>query len=114
MDDSVVSKVGERFSRKIHEASVKDLAGMLILNTIKESASPMSAYDLIGLIHLKYGVLLGSGMVYPILSSFERDELTETKLHKSPRKKKVYTITSKGDAVLQLMKACYQNILKDL
>ena len=67
MDSSVNSEVEEELSKKIHEACVKDLAGMLILNTIQESTSPMSAYDLIGLIHQKYGVLLNSGMVYPII-----------------------------------------------
>ncbi len=58
----------------------------------------MSGYDIIGLVHKRFNVLVSSGTVYSLLYSLERDGLVMADMDK---RKRVYTLTSKGEQTLE-------------
>jgi DNA-binding PadR family transcriptional regulator len=57
----------------------------------------MSGYDVISWIHKKFNVLVSSGTIYSLLYSLERDELIEGKWN---QRKRVYTLTTKGEETI--------------
>jgi len=111
MEKSADAETDRETLREIREKCVKDLVAMIALETVKEGLSPTGPYDIIGLIHEKYRVLLSPGALYPLLTSLQKRGLIEGK---QTKRKKVYTITDKGKAALQLMATTYQDILKNL
>ena len=54
----------------------------------------LSGYDVIGLIHQKFGILLSSGTVYSLLYSMERDGMLKGVWNS---RKRVYGLTEKGE-----------------
>jgi DNA-binding PadR family transcriptional regulator len=69
---------------------------MLILGELQEK--PLSGYDIIGLIHKRFNVLVSSGTVYSLLYSLERDGLI---LAAVDSRKRVYNLTDKGKKTLE-------------
>ena len=57
--------------RKIHERTVKSFLDIFILAEVSDR--PLSGYDLVGLIHKKFNLLMSSGTIYSILYSLERE-----------------------------------------
>jgi len=53
----------------------------------------MSGYDIIGLIHKRFGILVSTGTVCSLLYSLERNSLIKGVQN---RRKRVYTLTEKG------------------
>ena len=65
---------------------------IILLRELRDGS--LSGYDLIGLIHDKFGVLFSSGTIYSILYSLERDGLVAGIQQK---RKRVYAVTEKGE-----------------
>ncbi|MDG6221765.1 MAG: PadR family transcriptional regulator [Candidatus Bathyarchaeota archaeon] len=86
------SKIVEKLRRR----TIKTFMDMLILGELQEK--PLSGYDIIGLIHKRFNVLVSSGTVYSLLYSLERDGLVAADLDS---RKRVYTLTDKGKKTLE-------------
>jgi DNA-binding PadR family transcriptional regulator len=71
---------------------IKDFLDIIILAELRKSSS-LSGYDVLDLIHKKFGVLISSGTVYSALYSMERRGLIEGELTEG---KRVYKLTEKG------------------
>jgi len=69
---------------------------MLILGALQEK--PLSGYNIIGLVHRRFDVLVSSDTVYFILYSLERKRLVNATLE---NRKRVYTITYQGAQTLE-------------
>jgi DNA-binding PadR family transcriptional regulator len=69
---------------------------MLILAELQNK--PLSGYDIIGLIHQRFNVLVSSGTVYSLLYPLERKGLVTADLE---TRKRVYTLTDKGKQTLE-------------
>ena len=78
--------------KKMHRRIVKSFMDILILAELRNS--PMSGYDVIAYIHNKFGILVGSGTVYSLLYSMERDGLIRGIW---ARRKRVYELSEKGE-----------------
>jgi DNA-binding PadR family transcriptional regulator len=62
----------------------------------------ISGYDLITLIHRKFGITISSGTVYSALYSLERANLIKGTLD---NRKRLYTLTDKGKEALQTLRS---------
>jgi len=82
--------------KKMHRRIVKSFLDVLVLAELRKSV--MSGYDIIGFIHNKFGMLVSSGTVYSLLYSMEREELIEGKWN---QRKRVYTLTEKGEETIK-------------
>jgi len=69
---------------------------MLILAELQQK--PLSGYDIIGLVHRRFNVLVSSGTVYSLLYSLERKGLVTADMD---QRKRVYTLTEKGEQTLE-------------
>lgn len=83
---------------ELHERLVKSFMDIIVLTKLRESNDPMSGYDIIRFIHKKFHTLVSSGTVYALLYSMERDGLIEGR---SISRKRVYTITEKGEKTIE-------------
>ena len=90
--DLMVSKIVENLRRR----AIKTFMDMLILSELREK--PLSGYDIIGLVHKRFNVLVSSGTVYSLLYSLERKGLVTADLD---NRKRVYTLTDKGAETLE-------------
>ena len=86
------SKIVEKLRRR----TIKTFMDMLILGELQEK--PLSGYDIIGLIHKRFNVLVSSGTVYSLLYSLERKGLVAADME---HRKRVYTLTEKGEQTLK-------------
>ncbi len=71
----------------------------------------MSRYRPKAIIHVKFGVLLSRGSIYPVLDSLVRKGLIQ---EKKIMRKKLYTTTEKGFFHLNATLDAYKNFLKFL
>ena len=78
---------------------VKSGKELLILSMILEH--PMSGYDLIKKIFFKTSVLLGQGSVYPILYSFEEEDILKVEYERGDMRTKMYHVTPHGREIAQ-------------
>ncbi len=77
---------------KLHRRVIKSFMDILILAELTKAS--ISGYDIIGLIHKRYGVLMSSGTVYSLLYSMEREGLIKGIQN---QRKRVYKLTEKGE-----------------
>lgn len=70
---------------------------------------PRSGYDIILLIHMKFGVKLSADTVYSLLRSLEKKDLVKA----NNQKTRYYTLTEKGEKTLSDI-TTMQNRLKAL
>jgi DNA-binding PadR family transcriptional regulator len=82
------TKTAEKLRRRV----IKNFMDILILAELRKSS--LSGYDIIGLIHKKFGILVSSGTVYSLLYSLERNGLIKGLWN---QRKRVYTLTEKGE-----------------
>jgi len=102
------SKILEKLRRR----AVQNFMDILILTEIKNM--PLSGYDVIGLIHRRFGLLVSSGTVYSLLYSLERDGLVEGTWN---QRKRIYRLTDKGKLNIKLITKAnveIQNFLKNI
>ena len=88
----MTSKIVENLRRR----TIKTFMDMLILAELQEKT--LSGYDIIGLIHKRFNVLVSSGTVYSLLYSLERKGWVAADLE---NRKRVYTLTEKGEQTLE-------------
>ena len=88
----MVSKIVEKLRRR----TIKTFMDMLILAELQEK--PLSGYDIIGLVHKRFNVLVSSGTVYSLLYSLERDGLI---VADNDNRKRVYNLTDAGKQTLE-------------
>ena len=91
--------------RRMHERIVKNFMDIFILAELFDE--PLSGYDLAGLIHKKFNLLMSSGTIYSILYSLERDELVKGRW---TERRRAYTLTEKGLKALQDFSDAYDAI----
>jgi len=104
----MVSKIVEN----LRVRAIKTFMDMLILAELQEKS--LSGYDIIGLVHKRFNVLLSSGTVYSLLYSLERDGLVSAGMI---HRKRVYTLTEKGEETLQTVEQAngeIQDLLQNL
>ena len=82
----MASKIVENLRRR----AIKTFMDMLILAELQDK--PLSGYDIIGLIHKRFNVLVSSGTVYSLLYSLERQGLVTADME---NRKRVYTLTER-------------------
>ncbi|MGE5574949.1 MAG: PadR family transcriptional regulator [Ignavibacteria bacterium] len=80
-----------RIIKKMHERVIKSFMDTIIMSELQNG--PISGYDVISLIHNKFGFLASSGTVYSLLYSLERNDLVEGTWIE---RKRVYKLTEKG------------------
>ncbi|NIR86536.1 hypothetical protein GWO13_02765 [Candidatus Bathyarchaeota archaeon] len=80
------------FLQRLRERVIKNFMDLLALSEIKKGS--LSGYDVIGLIHRRFNLLVGSGTVYSLLYSLERDGLIKGVWN---HRKRVYVLTEKGE-----------------
>ena len=78
---------------------------ILILTEMKKGS--LSGYDVIALLHRRFGILLSSGTVYSLLYSLERDGLVKGVWN---QRKRVYELTEKGEQNMQVITKANQEI----
>ena len=85
---------------------------ILILTEMKKS--PLSGYDVIGLVHKKFDILVSSGTVYSLLYSLERDGLVKGVWND---RKRVYELSEKGEQNIEVITKAneeIQNFLRNI
>jgi len=97
----LVSKTAEKLRRRV----IKNFMDILILSELKKG--PMSGYDIIGLIHRRFGVLVSSGTVYSLLYSMERNGLIKGVWN---QRKRVYILAEKGEQNIKVLTKANEEI----
>jgi len=106
--DSLPMKIAEKLQRRV----IKSFMDILILAELKKGS--LSGYDIIGLIHKKFGILVSSGTVYSLLYSLERNGLIKGIWN---QRKRVYILTEKGEQNTKVITNAneeIQNFLKNM
>jgi len=86
--DPLPTKIAEKLRRR----AIKSFTDILILAELRKGS--LSGYDIIGLLHKRFGILMSSGTVYSLLYSMERDGLIKGVWN---QRKRVYILTEKGE-----------------
>jgi DNA-binding PadR family transcriptional regulator len=98
--------------KNLRKRTIKNFMDIFILGQLKEN--PLSGYDIIGLVHKRFDVLMSSGTIYALLYSMERDGLIKG-IHE--QRKRVYELTEKGEKAIQVLGQAngeIQNCLKNM
>lgn len=102
------SEIVERLERR----ALHNFLDILILAEMKRGS--LSGYDVIGLFHKKFGVLISSGTVYSLLYSLERNGLVKGVWN---HRKRVYELSENGKQNVEVIanaNVAVQNFLRDL
>lgn len=98
-----------KFLEKLRKRVIKNFMDILVLTEIKKD--PLTGYDVIRLIHRRFGVLVSSGTVYSLLYSLERNGLIKGVWN---QKKRIYELTEKGEADIEAITKANAEIQKFL
>ena len=82
---------------KLRRQSIKAVLDVLLLAELRKGT--MSGYDAMSYIHNEFGVLVSSGTIYSHLYALEREGLITGD---KDVKKRVYTLTEKGEQTLKM------------
>ena len=93
--------------RKMYERMVKCFMDVVVLAELR-NGNALSGYDVITFIHNRFRFLVGSGIVYSLLYSMERDGLIEGSWDQG---KRVYTLTTKGEKTIETILNANEKIL---
>ena len=93
--------------KEIQERNVKNFLDVIVLIQLRKTREPMGGYDLVKLIHNKFGVLVSAGSAYALLYSMERDGLIRSGLGR----KRVYKLAVKGDEKLEAIMQVKEKLL---
>jgi DNA-binding PadR family transcriptional regulator len=96
---------------ELQERCVKNVLDIIILAMLKNKSIGLGAYDLMGLIHREFDVMVSPGMIYPKLFSLERARLIKTEWR---ARKKVYFLTDKGEEISEIFFDCFIDVNKRL
>jgi len=102
--------------KDLRKRTIKNFLDIFILGQLQENT--LSGYDIIGLVHKRFDVLMSSGTIYSLLYSLERDGLIKG-IHE--QRKRVYELTEKGEKAIQVLgqangkiQNCLKNVLISL
>jgi DNA-binding PadR family transcriptional regulator len=90
---------------EVEERIVKCSLDFIILKAAKKEA--LSGYDVISIIHRKFGMLLSAGTIYAILYSLERKGLVKATFNHRAR---CYALTEKGKETLNVVTSMQDRI----
>jgi len=90
---------------QLRKRTIKNFMDLLILLNLRRG--PMSGYDIITLIFENFGFLPSSGSIYSTLYALERGGLIKGCWH---GKKRLYTLTVKGEETARTALALFSNI----
>lgn len=99
-------------AEKLRRRVIKNFMDILVLTELKKQS--LSGYDVMGLIHKKFDVLISSGTVYSLLYSLEREGLIKGVLNQRTR---IYELTEKGERDMKLITKAneeIQNFLRNI
>ena len=82
---------------------LKEFMDVLIMVKMREGET--SGYDIINYFHQKFDFLVSPGTVYSVLYSMERDGLIKAR---GMDRKRVYTLTPKGEATVKTIRQSSQ------
>lgn len=102
------SKIVEKLQRRV----IQNFMDILILTEMKKSS--LSGYDVIALIHKRFGTLMSSGTVYSLLYSMEREGWIKGVWN---QRKRVYELAEKGEQNIKTITRAneeIQNFLKNI
>ena len=83
---------------EMRERIVRAFLDLIVLMKLSEGCEPLGGYDFIKLVTEEFDVMLSPGSIYAALYSMERDGLIQAS---SKRRKRVYTLTDKGEATVK-------------
>ena len=90
---------------KLRKRVIQNFMDIMILTEIKKRS--LSGYDVIGLVHNKFGVLMSSGTVYSLLYTLERDGLIKGVWN---QRKRVYQLTENGEQNIKVITKANQEV----
>lgn len=90
---------------KLRKRVIQNFLDILILTEMNKGS--LSGYDVIGLVHNKFGVLMSSGTIYSLLYSLERDGWIRGGWN---QRKRVYQLTEKGQEHIQTITKANEEI----
>ena len=90
----MTNKIAEKLRMKV----IKNFMDILILTEIKNT--PLSGYDVIGLVHKRYDIVVSSGTIYSLLYSLEREGVIKGVQN---QRKRVYELTEKGERDIEII-----------
>jgi PadR family transcriptional regulator PadR len=100
--------VAEIFRKEIVQRITRNLLDIQVLRLVQ--TEPMWGYKIKKQAEAKFGVRLRHGALYPLLNELERESfIIGQNQRQGGRKRKVYTLTSKGQQYLE----AYGNVLKE-
>jgi DNA-binding PadR family transcriptional regulator len=101
--------IGEE-PRQLHAQIIRGLRYFIVLQLLK--IQPMHGYQVITVIRKKFGIYLGPSSVYPLLKDLEDWEYVESTWQTEDyHPKRVYTLTSQGENLLNYMEHSVGHIL---
>ena len=105
--------MSSEFAEKLERRTLQNFLDILMLAEMKKEGS-LSGYDVIGLIHKKFGVLMSSGTVYSLLYSLEREGLIKGVWN---NRKRVYELSERGEQNIKVIAKAngeIQNLIRSL
>jgi DNA-binding PadR family transcriptional regulator len=104
IDDTKSEKFDE-----LNDHLIKALLDIIVLELLHDS--PKHGYKTIAEIHKQFGVMLSPGTVYPLLYELEKVGWVEIIEEK---RKKVYSLTSKGTNDLKILSVFYLDLFRKI
>jgi len=101
-----------QLAEKLRKRVIQNFMDILVLTEMKKGS--LSGYDVIGLIHQKFGTLMSSGTGYSLLYSLERDGLIKGVWN---QRKRVYVLAEKGEQNIKVITDAnkeIQNFLRNI
>jgi len=95
VEDSVVEN---DVIMEMRERIVRAFFDVIVLMKLSEGCEALGGYDFIKLVTNDFDVMLSAGSIYSVLYSMERGGLIQGM---SNRRKRVYTLTGKGEATVK-------------
>ena len=98
--------------KKLRKRVIQNFMDILVLTEMRNVS--LSGYDVIALLHQKFGLLLSSGTIYSLLYSLEREGLIKGIWNQS---KRIYQLTEKGQQNIKVITKAndeIQNFLKHI
>jgi DNA-binding PadR family transcriptional regulator len=84
----------------------KHFLDVIVLHELK-SSSRLSGYDIMELVHAKFGMLISSGTIYSLLYSLERKGLVEGSVDNG---KRTYVLTDQGAKTINTIEGTKEEI----
>jgi DNA-binding PadR family transcriptional regulator len=100
--------IEKQLKQQIVQRIFRNFTDIMLLRLIQ--AQPMWGYKIKKEVQMKYGIKLRHGALYPLLNTLEQEGYIKSKKEtKGGRIRKIYQITPKGSALLDI----YQKTIKE-